>query len=96
MQSKLITVAEAAQQKGVSRSAIYKAIKQGRLNAQQVLGKTALSHEEVARWQAGSTGWPKGRNVSVEAKAKISESQKRRWSARKRTHGSDADAGSSK
>jgi len=84
MNTKLLTVAEAAKHKGVSRSAIYKAIEQGRLPSQRVLGRLALREDEVERWQPHVvTGWPKGRRVSDEAKAKISVSQKRRWADRK-------------
>lgn len=84
MISNLITVAEAAQLKSVSRSTIYNAIKDGRLKSQRVLGHVALSRREVERWQpSATTGWPKGKRVSEEAKAKISESQKRRWQKRK-------------
>jgi excisionase family DNA binding protein len=86
MNNNLITVAEAAKQKGVSRSAIYKAIEQGRLKSQKILGRLALDKAEVARWQPHvDAGWPKGKRVSDEAKAKISQSQKRRWAARKKT-----------
>lgn len=84
MENKLLTVTEVAELKGVSRSAIYKAIEQGRLKSQRTLGRVTLSSDEVARWQpSSSTGWPKGRRVSEDAKAKISESQKRRWAAKK-------------
>ena len=84
MISKLITVAEAAQLKGVSRTTIYNAINDGRLKSQRVLVHVALSHSEVERWQpSATTGWPKGKRVSEEAKAKISESQKQRWKRRK-------------
>lgn len=84
MNGKLITVAEAAEQKQVSRSAIYKAIEQGRLHAQWVFGRVVLSRIEVMRWHPHtSAGWPKGKKMSDEAKAKISESQKRRWATRK-------------
>lgn len=80
MNSELITAAEAATLKGVSRTAIYKAIQQGRLNSLRLLGRIALSRDEVVRWQPSSNlGWPKGRPVSEEVKAKISQSQKQRW-----------------
>lgn len=80
-----MTVAEAARQKRVSRSAIYKAIEQKRLKSQWVLGRMALSHEEITLWQPHTKpGWPKGKPVSEETKARISESQKRRWKHHKR------------
>ena len=85
----LITVAEAAQLKGVSRSAIYKAISQGRLNARRVLGKVALDRNEVVAWiPLEFKGRNKGTPMSEEIKTKISESQKRRWARRKRDSGS--------
>ena len=85
MTNHLITVAEAAQLKGVSRSAIYKAIEQGRLNSQRVLGRVALSRHDVMEWPASPTaGRPKGQRVSDAVKDKISKSQKRRWDQRKK------------
>ena len=73
-----------AELKGLSRSAIYKAIEDGRLKSRRVLGHVALSRTEVLKWQPSpTTGWPKGKSVSEEAKAKISESQKQRWKQRK-------------
>jgi excisionase family DNA binding protein len=83
--SDLLTVAQAAAQKGVSRSAVYKAIGQGRLASQIVLGKIAISQTDVAQWDANSRFGPlKGQRMSEEAKAKISEGQKRRWAKRKK------------
>ena len=85
----LITVAEAAQLKGVSRSAIYKAISQGRLNARRVLGKIALDKNEVVAWiPLEFKGRNKGTPMSEETKRRISESQKRRWAQNKRDSGS--------
>jgi excisionase family DNA binding protein len=84
MNIKLLTVAEAAKKKGVSRSAIYKAIDQGRIKAQITLGRLALSEDDVRQWQPHIVaGWPKGKKVSAETKAKISASQKCRWAKRK-------------
>jgi excisionase family DNA binding protein len=84
MISALITVAEAAQLKGVSRTTIYNAIKDGRLKSQKILGHVALVRSEVERWQPSpQTGWPKGKRVSEEAKSKISQTQKQRWVTRK-------------
>ncbi len=85
MNGPFITVAEAAKQKQVSRSAIYKAIEQGRLQAQWIFGRMVLPRADVTRWQPHTrAGWPKGRKMSGEAKAKISESQKERWAKRKK------------
>ena len=80
MTIKLITVAEAAQLKGVSRATIYNAIADGRLKSQNVLGHIALSPRDVERWHPQTKkGWPAGKRVSEEAKKKISDSQKKRW-----------------
>lgn len=81
----LITAAEAAQIKNVSRSAIYKAISQGRLNARHVLGRMALNRNEIVAWiPLESKGRRKGTPMSEETKKRISESQKQRWAQQKR------------
>ncbi len=81
----LITVSEAAARKGVSRSAIYKAIDSGRLKGHRVLGKVALREKEVEAWHtSASAGRPKGNRLSQATKARISESQRNRWVERKR------------
>lgn len=84
MKSQQISVTEAAKQKKVSRSAIYKAIEAGRLSSQRVLGLVALEQSEVTDWQPqGRVGRRKGTAMSAEAKQKISDGQKRRWQKRK-------------
>ena len=56
----LITVSEAAKELGISREAIYKAIREGRLAAVNVLGKIGIErktlneyHPEEVRIMAG-------------------------------------------
>ena len=85
MEDEYVTVAEAAALKGVSRMTIYKAIAQGQLRTQHTLGKTALRRREVVAWQPSSkVGQRKGTPMSEEAKAHISQGQKKRWAERKR------------
>jgi len=84
MDEKLLTAAQAAQLRGVTRSAVYKAIAQGRLPHQQVLGHMALREADVLAWTPHSgAGWRKGTPMATEAKARISAGQKRRWEQRR-------------
>ena len=82
MSEDYITVAEAALQKGVSASAIYKAIEQQRIGSQRILGRVALERSEVLAWQPKQrVGRREGTAMSEEGKARISAGQKRRWAA---------------
>lgn len=82
MKSKLLTVVEAAQLKGVQRATLYAAIAQGRLKHRRVLGKLALREADVLAWTPRPhAGRKKGKPMSEEAKARISASQKKRWAA---------------
>ena len=84
MESKLLTVAEAAAMKSVTRSAVYRAIAEGRLPHQRVLGHVAIRKRDVESWlPVHHAGRPKGRPMSDEAKLRISQSQKHRWAQRK-------------
>ena len=84
MKLAFISVAEAAARKGVSRSAIYKAIATGRLQAHSILGKVALRERDVEKWQTSAVaGRLKGSRLSPEVKARISQSQRERWEKRK-------------
>lgn len=82
MVTKFITASEAAKLKGVSRSAIYAAIRDGRLTSKELLGRMALNEAEVLAWTpAPRSGRKKGTPMSDEAKLKISNGQRRRWAA---------------
>jgi len=85
MKDNLLSVSQAAKFKGVSRAAIYGAIARGRLPHQRVLGHLALREADIRDWTplGFKTGRPKGTPMSDEAKARLSESQKRRWEKRK-------------
>lgn len=91
MSAKLLTVAEAAKLKGVSRSAIYNAITDGRLPHVRVLGHLGVKELDVRVWEpvkyAGRPGKkggrPKGIPVSAETKEQISQSLKSGWARRK-------------
>ena len=91
MESKLLTPAQAAQMKGVSRAAIYAAITDGRLPHVIELGRLGVKESDVRAWEpvkyAGRPGKkggrPKGIPVSAETKEQISYSQKKRWASRK-------------
>ncbi len=83
-QTKLLTAAEAAKLKGVSRAAIYAAIAPGRLPHERILGRLALREADVLAWTPmPHAGRRKGTPMSQEAKARISAGQKRRWQRRK-------------
>lgn len=91
MKPKLLTAVEAAQIKGVTRSAIYAAISEGRLPHQIVLGRMAVTESDVLAWTpTPSTGRREGTRLSEETRAKIAASQKRRWAQRKTQLDSDA------
>ncbi len=84
MKPKLLTAVEAANLKGVSREAIYGAIREGRLPHRKVLGRIAVLEADVLAWTPTPyAGRRKGSRLSEETKAKISASQKRRWQQRK-------------
>lgn len=93
MASKLLTPAQAAQLKGVSRAAVYAAIADGRLPHIIELGRLGVREADVKRWApreyAGRPGVkggrPKGIPVNEETKARISASQKKRWARRKKS-----------
>ena len=85
MKHKLLTVAEAARLKGVSRAAIYGAIARGRLPHRRILGHIGLREADILAWVplGVKSGRPKGTSMSAEAKARISAGQKRRWARQK-------------
>ncbi|MBV9467681.1 MAG: helix-turn-helix domain-containing protein [Abitibacteriaceae bacterium] len=92
MAQKLLTPQEAATLKGVTRSAIYKAIAEGRLPHTRILGRVAIREDDVQVWEpikyrgrpGRSGGREPGTRLSDETKARISEAQKHRWTQRKR------------
>jgi excisionase family DNA binding protein len=48
---KLISVSEAAEQKGVSREAVYQAIRRGQLRVRRVLGRIGVVRESLERYE---------------------------------------------
>ena len=85
MKDDLISVAEAARLKGVSRAAIYFAIKEDRLPHVMVVGHYALCKADVLAWSLQRhQGRQKGLPLSAKTKARISASQKKRWAERKK------------
>jgi excisionase family DNA binding protein len=89
----LLTVPQAAVRKGVSRTALYNAVTQGRLPHVRVLDKIGLRAADVDAWQpiayrerAGAKprgGRPKGFRLSEESRAKVAAAQRQRWAKRK-------------
>ncbi len=91
MTDQLLTADEAAQLKGVTIAAIYAAVKENRLPHKRILRRIGLRRDDVLQWTPRSyagrpgakSGRPTGTPMSQEVKARISESQKRRWDERK-------------
>ncbi len=92
-ETKLLTPAEAAQIKGVSRSAIYAAIADGRLPHSRVLGRLGLRESDVKAWvPRQDVGRPPGTRQECGVRARISASQKRSWARRKQADKTDDQA----
>lgn len=84
MKLKLLTAAEVANLKGVTKAAVYAAIAGGRLPHQHVLGRIAVRETDALAWKpTPHVGRRKGAQLSDEAKSRISQAQKRRWAQRK-------------
>ncbi len=85
MKQRLFTVNEAAQAKGVSRTAIYSAIARQKLPRRYSKGHIVVREADLLEWQASKAtgGRPKGKLMSEEAKRKISDANKLRWAKRK-------------
>ena len=84
MQDEYLTVNQVAVAKGVSRNAVYKAVRDGRLAATTLVGRVAIRRTDADTWTPGErTGRRKGVPTSDAAKAKIAESQRLRWKRRK-------------
>lgn len=80
----LFTPDQAAKFKGVSRTAVYSAIAEGRLKATRILGRLAVKKSDLLAWTpVRYSGRPKGIPMSAGAKARLSTSQKHRWKQRK-------------
>lgn len=84
LKDELLTPAEAAQFKGVSRTAVYSAIAENRLGHVRMLGRLAVRRSDLVAWKpVRYAGRPKGFTVSAEIRAKMSQSSKRLWGKRK-------------
>ncbi len=61
--SDLISQTQAADLRGVTRSAIHRLIKRGKLRGVEVAGRMLVSRSEVERYdpEADKGGWPKGK-----------------------------------
>ena len=55
----LITQAEAARLRGVTRQAIHKLVLKGRLNTYEVAGNVLIRRADVLAYEAGQPGRPK-------------------------------------
>lgn len=58
----LMTQADAAGMRGVSRAAITDLVKRGRLRSVEMFGKKLVYRSEVESFQKQSKGWPKGKS----------------------------------
>jgi len=52
---KLVSVSDAAKEKGISREAVYQAIQQGRLKVKRVLGKIGIIRSSLDAYQPNAT-----------------------------------------
>lgn len=59
--SDLMTQADAAKARGVSRAAITDLVKRGRLRTVELFGKKLVYRSEVEGFEAEHKGWPKGK-----------------------------------
>ena len=59
--SDLMTQAEAAELRGVTRAAITDLVKRGRLRTIKLFGKKLVYRSEVESFRKDSKGWPKGK-----------------------------------
>lgn len=85
MDKDLLTPDKAAKLKGVSRTAIYSAIAEGRLKHIRMLGRLAIRKADLISWTpARYAGRPKGIPMTAEAKVRLSASQKQRWARHKK------------
>ena len=83
MNDQYLSVSQVANLKGVSRNAVYKAVREGRLVSTKLVGVVAIRRSDAEAWSARSrTGRKTGKPTSEEAKAKISVAQRLRWQKR--------------
>lgn len=76
----ILTPAQAAKLKGVSRTAIYNALADGRLQGVRVLGRIGIARSALKAWQPQArVGRPQGRPMTEKQKSTIAEAQKKRW-----------------
>lgn len=86
--NELLTVEQAAREKGVSESAVYLALTEGRLAYELALGRRGVRRSALLAWEPRSyraregakvSGRPPGIPQTEEGKANISKGQKKRW-----------------
>lgn len=80
-EDEFLTLAQAAQLKGVTRKAVYDAIKAGRLQSRYMLGRMILLKGDVITWKI--VGRRSSGPLSETHKTNISKSLKRSWRSRK-------------
>jgi excisionase family DNA binding protein len=82
--NELLTPTQAAEFKGVSRTAVYSAIAEKRLPHVRMLGRLAVSKSDLVAWKpVRYAGRSKCFIVSPEVRAKMSQASKRLWEKRK-------------
>lgn len=77
LNEEFLTPEEVAKIKKVSRQAVHDAIKAGKLPCHFILGRRVIRKADIRSWQV--VGRRASGPLSAAHKAKISESQKRRW-----------------
>lgn len=84
MSNQYLSVTQVANQKQISRNAVYKAIREGRLPSVQIAGLVVVKAKDVEAWIPKTrTGRRSGSRSSDATKAKIAESQRLRWQKKK-------------
>ena len=84
MPNQYLSITQVANQKQISRNAVYKAIREGRLPSTQIAGLVVVKAKDAEAWMPKArTGRQGGSKSSDETKAKIAESQRLRWQKRK-------------
>ncbi len=80
----IVTPAQAVKPKGVSRTAIYNALSDGRLQGVRILGHIGIARKVLKSWKPqAQVGRPAGRPMTEKQKATIAAAQKKRWAERK-------------